>query len=87
MDFLHRWKLTEVVPHRKIAYDWSYDNYPGDGGVVFELFEDDSSTRLRLTFAVREDFPQDVPEFRRESGLAGWQYFIQKSLKDHLEVE
>ena len=86
-EFPHRWKVTEVVPHKKIAYDWSYENYPGDAWVAFELFEEGSSTRLRLTYTAREDFPQDVPEFRRESGLAGWKYFVQKSLKGHLEAE
>ena len=84
-DFLHRWKVTEVVPHKKIAYDWSYENYPGDAWVAFELFEEGSATRLRLTHVAREDSPQDVPEFRRESGLAGWRHFVQKSLKHHLE--
>ena len=68
-----------------ITYDWAYEDYPGDASVTFELFEEGSSTRLRLTYAAREDFPQDVPEFRRESSLAGWQYFVQRSLKARLE--
>jgi uncharacterized protein YndB with AHSA1/START domain len=84
-DFPHRWKVTEVIPQKKIAYDWSYENYPGDSRVTFELLEAGTFTRLLLTHTVQEDFPEDVPEFQRESGLAGWQYFIQKSLKDHLE--
>lgn len=85
--FAHMWKVTEVVPGKKIAYDWSYENYPGDAFVVFELFELGSSTRLQLTCTVREDFPQDIPEFQRESGVAGWKYFIKKSLKEYLEKE
>ena len=71
-EFPHVWKVTEVTPKKRLAYDWRYDGYPGDSFVVFELFEQDSSTRLQLTCTVREDFPQDIPEFQRESGVAGW---------------
>ena len=84
-DFLHMWKVTEVVPMRKIAYDWRYEGYPGDSFVVFELFESDDATTLRLTHSVRESFPEDIREFTRESGHAGWEYFIKKRLKEHLE--
>ena len=53
--------------------------------VAFELFEEDDSTRLNLTHRVTESFPDDIPEFKRESGLAGWNYFIKTSLKEFLE--
>jgi len=33
---------------------------------------------------VLEDFPQDIPEFKRESGLAGWTYLILESLQKYL---
>jgi uncharacterized protein YndB with AHSA1/START domain len=84
-NFPHRWRVTEVEPEKKLAYDWSYENYPGDAWVVFELFEEGSTTRLRVTHTTRKDFPQEIPEFHRDSGLAGWQYFVQKSLKEYLE--
>jgi hypothetical protein len=42
-------------------------------------------TKLRLTAQVLEDFPEDIPEFKRESGVEGWTYFIKKSLKEFLE--
>jgi hypothetical protein len=34
---------------------------------------------------VRETFPDDIPEFRRDSCIGGWEYLIQKSLKEYLE--
>ena len=37
-EFPHRWKVTEVVPNKKLAYDWSFDNYAGDSFVEWELF-------------------------------------------------
>jgi uncharacterized protein YndB with AHSA1/START domain len=84
-DFVHLWKVTEVVPLRRITYNWKYEGYPGDSVVVFELFEQDNRTRLRLTHRVRESFPGDIPEFKRESCVEGWTYFIKKSLKEFLE--
>lgn len=32
-----------------------------------------------------EDFPEGVPEFKRESGLQGWNFFIVQRLKNYLE--
>ena len=37
-SFLHIWKLTEVVPLKKIIYNWKYGGYSGDSFVMFELF-------------------------------------------------
>ena len=82
--FLHQWKITEVVHLKKITYNWKYDGYPGDSFVTFELFPQDNRTLLRLTTKIEEDFPQDIPEFTRESCEAGWIYFIQNRLKNFL---
>ena len=84
-DFNHLWKITEAVPGEKIVYDWRYEEYPGAGTVTFELFEEGSSSRLRVTAEGIESFPQDIPEFTRESGQSGWEYFIQGNLKRYLQ--
>ena len=81
----HLWKLIEVIPLKKISYNWRYDGYPGDSIVTFELFEQDNQTKLRLIHEVFESFPDDIPEFTRENTVEGWNYFIKKSLKEYLE--
>ncbi len=83
-NFLHIWKVTEVVPLKRLAYGWKYDSYTGDALVLFELFEHGSSTKLKLSFRVRDDFPDNIPEFKRESCIGGWEFFIQQSLKEYL---
>lgn len=83
--FPHLWKVTEVIPEKKIAYEWQFDGYPGRGISIFDLTEDGDQTKLQLTFTVLEPFPDDIPEFKRESGVAGWNYFIKESLKEFLE--
>ena len=86
-NFLHIWKLTEVVPGKKIVCNWKYGGYSGDSFVTFELSEVGNQTKLRLTHEVIENFPQDIPEFERKSGVEGWNYFIKDSLKKFLEKD
>lgn len=83
--FLHMWRVIEALPPRKIAYDWQFDGYAGESVSRFELFDENSRTRLKLTVEVLEDFPDDIPEFTRESCLGGWEYFLKGRLKEFLE--
>lgn len=84
--FTHLWKITEVIPFQKITYNWKYAEYPGDSLVTFELMDEISHVKLRLTHKVLESFPSDIPEFSRESGIEGWDYFIKKNLIEYLEI-
>ncbi|MBT8256328.1 MAG: SRPBCC domain-containing protein [Bacteroidia bacterium] len=81
--FTHIWKITQVIPMKKIGYEWTYKEYPGKGLVTFEIQGEDEALTLRLTNTVREDFPQDIPEFKRKSCIDGWNYFIQQRLKEY----
>jgi hypothetical protein len=49
------------------------------------LSETPQGTNLKLTHVGIETFPQDNPLFSRESGEAGWGYFLHESLKLFLE--
>lgn len=80
-DFLHIWKVTEVIPQQKITYNWTFKDCKGSADTCFELFEQDNKTLLRLTNNVIEDFDDTIPEFKRESCQAGWNYFINDRLK------
>lgn len=84
-SFLHQWKLTEVEQNKKIVYNWSYEEYEGEASVVFELFKNNNRTLLKLTNIGLETFPQNIPEFSRESYQQGWEYFIQNRLKEYLK--
>ncbi len=66
---------------KTFTINWRYGGYAGDSLVTFELSEQgDDGTVLRLTHLVTASFPEDVPEFSRESGITGWKYFITESL-------
>lgn len=83
--FPHLWTITEVIQHQKIVYNWKYEGYLGDSTVSFELIDQHQSTSLKLTHLVIKQFPEDIPEFRRESCEAGWVYFIQTRLREYLK--
>ncbi len=83
--FTHMWKVTEVTPLKSISYTWNYKEYSGDAIVTFTLKELGKKVMLKLSMQVLEDFPDGIPEFRRESCMGGWQYFLQGNLKDYLD--
>lgn len=84
-DFLHCWKIIEVIPNQKIVYSWKYQNIKGEGTVTFEVFQENYQTKLILTNEGLESFPPSIPEFARESCIAGWNYFIQQRLTEYLK--
>jgi uncharacterized protein YndB with AHSA1/START domain len=84
--FPHLWKITEAEPLKKITYNWHYEGYKGNSFLTFEIIAHHKKTVLNVTHTVTEDFPQDIPEFKRERCGAGWNYFIQQRLKEYLKA-
>lgn len=83
--YMHLCQVTEVIPHKKLQYSWQYENHKGHSLVTFELFAEGKKTRLKLTHEGLETFPQNNPDFARESFNAGWTEIITKSLPKYLE--
>ena len=83
--FTHLWTITDLIPNKLITYNWKYEEYSGDSFVTFEIIEEDNKVFVKLTAKVTEDFPQDIPEFKRESAVGGWNYFIGESLKEYVD--
>lgn len=78
-------EVLEVISEKRIKYSWQYPDIDGYSTVSFELSEINNQTRLKLTVDGLESFPQDIPEFSRESCTEGWFYFIKQRLKNYLE--
>jgi len=83
-EFLHKCKITAVIPNKKLAYTWRYDGYPGNSEVTFELFDEGDKTRLKLTHTGVETFP-DINDFRKENFVAGWTHITGTDLKNFVE--
>ena len=82
--FPHCWTVTQVNPGKAISYQWTFDGYPGKSISHWELTTKANKTTLRLTAEVLEPSPDNIPEFERESGVAGWNYFIKERLADYM---
>jgi uncharacterized protein YndB with AHSA1/START domain len=84
-SYVHLCKITEVIEGRKLTHSWKYDGYEGNSFVTFELFEEGSQTRVKLTHTGLETFPQNHKDFARESFAQGWTDIIGTHLKNYLE--
>ena len=86
-DYLHLWKVTEVMPKQKIVYSWKYGGYSGDSFAVWKLKANADKIMLHFSHHGISTFPQDNPDFERESCVKGWTYFIHERLKTYLEKQ
>jgi uncharacterized protein YndB with AHSA1/START domain len=85
--YLHLCQITEVEPGRKLIYSWRYDGYEGNSFVTWELFAEGDKTRLKLTHAGLETFPQNNADFAKGNFVAGWTEITGTSLKEFVEKE
>lgn len=86
-QWLHRCRVKEVIPRKKISYTWSYPGYAGESLVSFELFPEKNKTKLVLTHSGLGSFPQEVMELRKENFVTGWNEILGTALKEYLEKE
>lgn len=84
-NFTHIWKVTEVIPKEKIVCNWTFKEYPGSSDLILELVANGDKALVRLKVVVRENFADDIPEFKRKSCEGGWNYFMGQNLKAYLE--
>ena len=86
--FPHIWKVTEVIPNKKISYEWKFGGYPGNSLVSFELFDEEGKTRIVLTHNKLETFRGDLHhDLSKQNFVLGWTQFIGTALKEFVEQE
>jgi uncharacterized protein YndB with AHSA1/START domain len=83
--YLHKCRVTEVVPGKKLQYSWRYDGYEGNSFVTFEIFAEGDKTRVKLTHEGLETFPMNNPDFAKKNFMQGWTDLIGTLLKDFVE--
>jgi len=84
-NYMHVCRITQVVPLKKLAYSWKYENYQGMSEVTFELFSEGNKTRVKVTHTGLDSFPANNPDFARESFNQGWTEILGKMLREYLE--
>ena len=83
--FTHCWEVQEVRIEEYIRYSWSYLEYGGMASVAYRIVQQEGGCKLVFKMFIEEDFDGGIEEFKLESCIAGWNYFLRQSLKDYLE--
>ena len=84
-SYLHLCRVTEVVEEKILTYSWRYDGYAGNSFVTWELFAEGEKTRVQLTHAGLETFPEENPDFAKQNFVEGWNAIVNTSLKKYVE--
>ena len=83
-DFTHQWVVSEVSAPNRISYLWTLKEWEGLSMVTFELETHGAYTLLKLFNAGGHTYKDDIPEFKRQSGIDGWTYLLCEALPDYL---
>jgi uncharacterized protein YndB with AHSA1/START domain len=87
-SYIHKCKVTEAIPQKKLAYSWRFEGYKGNSVVTFELFPEGDKTKLRLTHSGLDTFVENNnPDLDAHNFAAGWEDIIGRSLKVFVEKE
>jgi uncharacterized protein YndB with AHSA1/START domain len=85
-QYVHRCRITEVIPHKLISYTWAFDGYEGNSLVSFALSPGtDDATVVTVTHEGIETFAPGNPHFAKENFEVGWSHILNQSLKGYLE--
>ena len=79
--------VKEVEQNKKLSYTWSYDDFPAETLLTFELSGNDDQTQLRLTHEGLEKIPPENTDASIENHRDGWEFIIGTSLKQYVEKE
>jgi len=83
-DFLHCWEVVEVVPNHKLVVNWQFEGLEGVANVTMQVTAQEHKTHFKLIDEILEPFDTSIPEFKRESSMEGWNYFIKVQLVNYL---
>lgn len=81
-EILHRCRVNQVVPGRKIAYSWRYPSFTGISLVEFEVIPEGGNKRVRVTHSGLATFPEPNPDLAREDFVEGWKAILGESPKN-----
>lgn len=84
--FTHQWEILSIVACSSMTHTWEYQEYEGKAIICFSIEETASKgiVELHIKMDIVESFPTNVIEFKTESCIAGWNYFISERLVSYL---
>jgi len=87
-QWLHRGKMVEIVPGKKLVHTWEYPGYSGTSTVSWELSSVDAkTTKLLFTHLFNIPFDPTMDVFKRENFVQGWDHILNKGLVEFLQKQ
>jgi uncharacterized protein YndB with AHSA1/START domain len=84
-QWLHRGKMLEIIPDKKLVHTWEYPGYTGISTLSWNLLKiDDAKTKIILIHEFTIPFDSSIVELKRENFEGGWAHIINISLEDYL---
>jgi len=83
-EYQKDWIVTQVVEGTRLAHNWAYKGYPGSSEVIFDIFSEGDTTRLRVRQTDLDSFPKDS-HFSKERFEWGWDNLLGRNLKQLIE--
>jgi uncharacterized protein YndB with AHSA1/START domain len=83
-SYHHLYRVTEVIPQKKLAYTWRYKGELGDSLVTWELTTEGDKTRVKVTHTGIETF-STTPAYARKNFESGWMQLVDSKLKRFVE--
>jgi uncharacterized protein YndB with AHSA1/START domain len=84
-QWLHRGKMIEIIPEKKLVHSWEYPEYSGTSTLSWNLIKvDDTTTKITLIHEFTIPFDSNIPELKTENFEMGWNRIINISLENYL---
>jgi uncharacterized protein YndB with AHSA1/START domain len=84
-QWLHRGKMLEIIPDRKLVHSWEYPGYSGSSTISWDLLKiDDDTTKITLIHEFTIPFDSSVAALKQENFEMGWTHIINISLEEYL---
>ncbi|SFN02523.1 Uncharacterized conserved protein YndB, AHSA1/START domain [Chryseobacterium oleae] len=84
--YLHRDRILEIIPNKKLKHSWAYPELSDAVTIVtWELQPEEDGTLVTLTHENIEGFEGLGETFSRTSFTEGWKSIIGHSLREYLE--
>lgn len=84
-NYLHQCEFMRIEPQKIIEHTWTYpDHSKGKSVLKWELFPEDTKTKVLITHSGVENFADAGPEFSRSNFEMGWNAILKTKLRNYL---
>ena len=84
-QWLHRGKMLEIIPDKKLVHTWEYPGYSGTSTLSWNLLKvDEATTKITLVHEFTIPFDSTVAALKQANFEMSWTHIINISLQEYL---